>query len=111
MKVNEFIEENPSKSLLPKIKRNESAGKMDSPFAMPEDAEVRLLPIRFSAWSKKKGIENDKRKHSEIKWKFGKRESKSRESPSKNSTSLESRKSTKKKTKPKWASLKLPRTP
>ena len=47
MKVNEFIEENPSKSLLPKIKRNESGGKIDSPFAMPEDAEVTLLAIRF----------------------------------------------------------------
>lgn len=38
MKVNEFMEENPSRSMLPKIKRNESAGKQDSPFSMPEDA-------------------------------------------------------------------------
>lgn len=48
MKVNEFMEENASRSLLPKIKRNESGGKLESPFAMPEDAEVTPLKIRFS---------------------------------------------------------------
>ena len=111
MKVNEFMEENASRSLLPKIKRNESGGKLESPFAMPEDAEVTPLKIRFSEWSKKNGIENDKKRHKGTKWKFGRRASKSKALPSNNLTNWANRKSTKKKIKPKWALSRPPKTP
>ena len=96
---------------LPRIPSKSKTPVYDSPFAIPDDAEVPPETFRYSEWRREKKNASGRRRKETENWRYGRRVSRSKESASGNSTSWGRKKRRKIPTNPRAASSRRPRTP